>query len=302
MMALVTTAMFFKPAGSHAAENTKENADAIYYLSGNIIRMVSFPDKKKTTVVYEVPKRTANIQSEIHGMSCGPDNTLAFHLVVTDFSKSVSRTTIQTINPISKEVRTIVDEGETSVMFPSLSYDGSLLYMHAADSKQDNRYFMIKNLRSGSMKRYDQLEGISSLSPDNKVLAISRVDQMTKKAQIYLYDLNKSEMSPWQEGKMPIFSPSGMLIAYTTDDHKRLIISDKTGRTIQSYDRYFVSRINGWLDNDRILFTIGVFMYKNHIGILDLKKKRIEDIAVPTSGEIEGICYTPRQADTTDNN
>jgi Tol biopolymer transport system component len=294
--------MFIIPAGSHAKESVKRNRDAIYYLSGNIIRMVGFPDKKKASVVFEVPKRTANRQYEIHGLSCGPDNTLAFHLVVTDFSKLVSRTTIQTINPISKEVRTLIDEGDTEVMFPSLSYDGSLLYMGATDSKHDHRYLIIKNLTNGSVKRYDQLEGVSSLSPDNKVLAISGVDQKTKKARIYLYDLDKSELSPWMEGTMPVFSPNGELIAYTTDDHERLVISDMTGKTIQSYDRYFVSRINGWIDNDRILFTIGVFMYKNHIGILDLKKKRIEDIAVPTSGEIEGICYTPRQAAKTGNN
>jgi hypothetical protein len=43
-------------------------------------------------------------------------------------------------------------------------------------------------------------------------------------------------------------------------------------------------------------------MYKNHIGILDLKKKRIDDIAVPTSGEIEGICYTSKQTDKAGNN
>lgn len=36
-------------------------------------------------------------------------------------------------------------------------------------------------------------------------------------------------------------------------------------------------------------------MYKNRIGIADLKKKKIHVIKVPTDGEINGICYKPNK-------
>jgi hypothetical protein len=297
-------AILFTAAEPYAKDKLAANGD-IYYLSGDTIRMVTLPDNSNTAVVFEVPENTASTQHEIHGLSCGPDKTLAFHLVVTDFTKSLSRVTIESVNPISKEVLTLVDEGETSVCFPSLSYDGSFLTMSSYDAKHDQFYFLIKNLRNGSTKRYDQFKPVSrlgSLSPDNKTLATTGLDEKTKRTRIFLFDLDKLELNTWLEGQSPMISPDGKLIAYTSNEQQRLVISDRTGKMVQSYDSYFVKDLNGWIDDTKIVFTIGHFMYENHIGILDLQKKKIYDIEVPTSGEISGICYRPKQAGKTNGN
>lgn len=284
-----------------AKDNFTNNGDTIYYLSGDIIRMITLPDNKSATIVFEAPKETASESYQINGLSCGPNKTLAFNLVhsfkkVADYSKPIYRVTIESYSLVSKKLQTLVDEDETSVDFPSLSYDGTFLSMSASDTKHEGFYFLIKNLKTGANKQYDQFKAsnkLRALSPDNKLLAITGVDSRTKRTRTYFLDLDTAKLSPWIEGMTPIFSPNGKLIAYTTSNQKEIMISDRTGKRIQSYDGYFVKDLNGWIDNNRIVFTIGHFMHTNHIGILDIQKKRIYDIEVPTSGEISGICYRP---------
>jgi hypothetical protein len=125
---------------AYGTENILNDGDRIYYLSGDTIyRMVS-PETGKAEVVFTAPKETTVERYQISGLACGPADSLLFNLVtshknVTDFSKPLYRVTIAAFNLRSKEMQTLVDAGDTSVDFPSLSPDGSKMAMSASDAK-----------------------------------------------------------------------------------------------------------------------------------------------------------------------
>lgn len=283
-------------------ENAVENNANIYYLSqGNdrIYRII-MPHNDKADLIFTPGKVQTGEKYEISGLTCGPDDTLLFHITHTtgleaDFSNTKTISTIALYDLVSKEFRTLVDLGDTSTFFPVLSPNGTKLAMSGLDNKHSARFFIIKDLKNGSLKYYDSFtaQGVypKSWSPDGKLLAMSGADEKTKKMHIFFLEIDNGNLTSWIQGGMPIFSPSGRLIAYSSPDQRKLIISDREGKTKQSFDGYFIKDLNAWIGENKVLFTIGHFMYENHIGIADLEKRRIYDITVPTTGEINGMCY-----------
>lgn len=280
------------------------NGDHIYYLSNGKIYKIDIPDNKKANLIFKSPQEQTTEKYDINGLTCGPENTLLFHLthttdLIPNFSKTKEKTVIAMYDLTSKEFHTFVDIENIKTAFPILSPDGDTLAMTAWDNKHNGRFFIIKNLRIGSVSIYDQFisKGVvpKSWSPDSKMLALTGGDAKTKKDQMFFFDLGKKEISPWLEGLWPLISPSGQLIAYVSPDQRKLLIADKDGKTVQSFDKYLFKDINSWIGEDKILFTIGHFMYQNHIGIADLKKKKIYVMKVPTDGEINGMCYKPKK-------
>ncbi len=276
-----------------------KSGDIIYYLSNDKIYKIIMPNNKKAEVVFEAPKETEGERYQINALSCGPDNGLLFHLIhspkhVTDFSKPLSRTTIVSYNLYSKELHTLVDLGEISVAFPELSPDGSKLAMSASSSKLKGVNFIVKDMISGKYVTYEKLPDSNTMvawDPNNKEIVITGTDEKTGRVRIFFFDIQKKELKPWIEGIMPIFSPSGKLIAYTSSDQRKLIVSNREGKAIQSFRGYLFKDLNTWIGESKVIFTVGHFMYENHIGIADLEEKKIYDIKVPTSGEINGLCY-----------
>jgi len=280
------------------------NGDQIYYLSNGKIYKIDMPDNKKANLIFKSPREQTAERYDINGLTCGPENTLLFHMthatdLIPDFSKTKEKTIIAMYDLTSKEFYTFVDIENIKTAFPILSPGGDSLVMTAWDNKHKGRFFIIKNLRTGSMIFYDQFisKGVvpKSWSPDSKMLALTGGDAKTKKDQMFFFDLEKKEIKPWLEGLWPLISPSGQLIAYVSPDQRKLLIADRDGNTVQSFDEYLFKDINSWIGEDKVLFTIGHFMYQNHIGIADLKKKKIYVIKVPTDGEINGICYKPNK-------
>src|SRR5574341_994493 len=110
----------------HRREKPLNDGDIIYYLSNDRIYRIVMPNNKKADMVFESPKETKEERYHINGLTCGPDDTLLFHLVhspkhVTDFSKPSYRITVVTYSLQSREFLTLVDLSDTSVEFPVLS-------------------------------------------------------------------------------------------------------------------------------------------------------------------------------------
>jgi Tol biopolymer transport system component len=287
-------------------ETSMQDGDMIYYLSqaNDSIYRIIMPNSDKADLVFAPPKEQPGEKYEISGLTCGLYDTLLFHVthttgLVADFSNTKTKMTIAVYDLVSKKFRTFVDLGDTSTLFPIISPDGSKLAMSGVDGKHNDRFLIIKDLKNGSVKYHDTFttQGLTpqSWSPDGKILAMSGVDSKTNKQHIYFFDSNSGKVTSWMhDGGMPIFSPSGQFIAYSSPDQRKLIISTIDGKTKQSFDGYLVKNINAWIGENKVLFTIGHFMYENHIGIADLEKKIIYDIKVPAKGEINGICYKPK--------
>lgn len=276
--------------------------DIIYYISNDKIYKIVMPDNNHVEVIFVAPSDKAGEQNEIHWLTCGMNDTLLFNWtrttgLVPDYSKADSKTVVVSYNILTKKSQTLIDLNETSTAFPALSPDGTQLAMNCWDKKHKGRYFIVKDLKKDTIKYYDKFTNINSAltswSPDNKFLATSGSDEKNNTTRIFLLDIEKNELIPWAVGVFPIFSPSGKRVAYVSLDQRELIIADRDGNAVQKFKGYLFKDLNGWIGENKILFTIGHFMYQNHIGIADLETKKIYDIKVPTDGEINGICYKP---------
>ena len=268
----------------------------LYYLTGNQILKVVLPKNMEATTVYSVAAPQPDEQFEISRLSCGPEGKLVFQLTRTvgpsrsDPSVSVNqRTGAATYDPHTGKLTHLVDLPDQYVFCPTLSADGSKLAVSGRLS------FFIKDFGTNKTEYYSQFEDRQqwvcpfSWSPDGKLLALS-ISKLSQELRTYLFDTDRKILLPWQAGSQPHFSPTGRLIAYIVHGNKKLVISDMEGNMKQSFEGFFFKDLNGWIGEDRVVFTIGVFGYLNHIGIADLKTRKVYDIKVPLRGEINGIC------------
>jgi len=264
--------------------NLSELKYTLYYLTNDKIYKVVLPDQAKAELVYSPSEPNPGQQFQLNALRCSPDGTLVFQMADLTMGKMI----IVAYNSRTKALAPLVDLGHNPVKFPSLSVDGSQVAMAGRNS------FIIKDLRKGTIQYYDQFADPPrqffpwSWSSDG-LLALSKGGPGMKSI-IYFFDRAKNTLNPWKEGGQAHFSPSGRLVAYLSGNSNELIASDREGKPIHSFNKYFVKDVNGWIGEDKILFTIGVVAYVNHIGIADLRTKKIYDIEVPTSGEIRGVC------------
>ena len=276
-----------------------QTGDIVYYLSNDRIYSFTTPNNNKVALVYAPPVEGKGEKYQINGLSCGPKDTLLFHLthttdLVPDFSKTRNKTTAVIYDPQLKSLSTIVDLGESAAEFPVLSPDESKLAVCTSDSKHNGFYFTVRDMKTGELTQYDRLSACNKLvsfGSRGEEFAFQGTDNKTGKPRIYFFNMKKNEVMSSKEGMMPRISPSGQLIAYTSPDQRQLIISDGEGKAIQRFSGYLFKDLNGWISEKKVIFTIGHFMYINHIGIADLEKKKIYRLKVPTTGEINGICY-----------
>jgi hypothetical protein len=268
----------------------------LYYLTDSKIYKVVLPAHDKTDLIYD-PEGQHGESLNFNALNRGPGRTLMFHMVrTTDVSASSpafakTKMTISTYDIRTGKLETLADVADTFLSFPVLSTDESKVAMAGSDS------FFIKDLKRNRMIYYSQFANPNrrlfpwSWSPDNK-LALSG-GEPGKKPAIYFFDTERHALVPWGIGLQPHFSPSGQLIAYLHPEHRALIISDRNGNTVQSFEGFLFKDLNGWIGEDKVLFTIACGThtdpYKNHIGIADLTTRKIYDISVPTDGQISGV-------------
>lgn len=280
--------------------NPLKDGDFIYYLTNNKIHRIVVPNNGHADTVFTAPDDKEGENNEIYWLSCGGNDTLIFHLthntgMTPDFTNYNSKTTVVTYNTLTKSIDNLVDEGKTSTAFPVISSDKSKLAMIGSDKEHVSRFFIIRNIDSKSSEYYYQYSGINpsitSFSYDNKLLSMYGLSEKTRRPTIYILDIENNIITPMMSGKFPILSPDGKRIAYASPDQRMLIISDMNGTTLASFNNIFVKNIDSWINESKILFTTGDHGYQNHIGIADIGKNKTYVIKVPTSGEINGVCY-----------
>lgn len=271
----------------------------LFYLCDSKIFKIVDEVKGKAELVYSPPKEQKGEKYQINGLSCGSDNELLFHMthttgLVPDYSNAKEKTVIVAYNLVSREVRSLIDIEGVSLTFPSLSPDKAKVAASAGDGKHNASYFIVKNLQTGTIQTYDSFDAAVkkvSWSSDSRFLAITGKDKQTGKVMIYLLDLEKNIVKPLLEGIMPVISPSGQRIAYISADQDQLLVTDINGRIQEAFKGELFNDVNEWIGDDKIIFTMAHSMYQDHIGIADLRTKKIKDISIPTKGEIRGICY-----------
>jgi hypothetical protein len=269
-----------------------KTGDMLYYLMNNKIYKISVPYNGKSDLVYAVSQDQNGQAFQINALSCGPNNTLLFHAVSSAPPPSTDklRTMIVAYNVKNKVSTRLVDLVNESLLFPVLSPDESKLAMTGRDS------FFVKDLKSDTMVYYAQFAKPNqrifpwSWSPDGKVLVLS-AQIIGMPPIINFFDTERKALAPGVTGMQPHFSPNGRLIAYLSPGYGELVISDRAGNVIQSFKGYLFKAVNGWIEEDKVLFTIGVHGYVDHIGVADLKSNKVFDMKVPTAGEINGICF-----------
>jgi WD40 repeat protein len=270
--------------------------DILFYLplTENKIYRVILPNNKQPDLIYAPIERQTNERIQINSLSCGPNNTLLFHMrhIIEESSSTPRRetTNIVTYALKTKEIINLA-AGNSSMRFPVLSLDESKLAMSGGDS------FFIKDLKTGHVLHYTQMTTDLvvpwSWSPDGNLLALT-IQHIGSSPVIYFFDMNKKVLLPWLTGMQPYFSPTGQFIAYLSLDNREIIIADKDGKTRQSFKGHLFRHLNGWLGEDKVLFTRGVAAYSTRIGTADLKTGKLYDLKMPDANEISGICF--RQA------
>jgi len=301
-IALILVCLSF--AGANACDRTKAAGDpaelgfTLYYLTGSKIYKVVLPNHDKADLIYTSPEGQPGESFELNALNSGPNRTLMFQmfhitgLFPTAPTSAQMRTTVLTYAIKSGQLTTIAELPDVFLSLPVLSPDESKVAMTGRNS------FFIKDLKENRIIYYDQFATAlrtlfpSSWSPDGKLLALSG-GEPGKKPAIYLFDTENRTFTQWGTGLQPHFSPSGHLIAYLHPEHRALIISERNGNTVQFFEGFLFKDLNGWIGEDKVLFTIACGThtdpYKNHIGIADLKTRKIYDISVPTDGQISGV-------------
>lgn len=296
LFASVNACGLTKTAGDPA-----ELSYTLYYLTHGKIYKAVLPNHDKANLIYACSEDQPGESIQFNALSPGPDGTLMFHVThTTGLSLSPSssaqvRLTILTYNIKTGQLTPLVAVADTFLSFPVLSSDESKVAMAGRGS------FFIKNLRDNKIVYYEQFAIPNrilfpwSWSPDGKLLALSGAE-IGKKQSIYFFDIEKNLLIAWGTGMQPRFSPSGQLIAYLSPGSMELIIANRDGNTLQSFKGFLFKDLNGWIGENKVLFTISAgthaHPYVNHIGIVDLKTSKIYDIKVPTEGEINGIVVT----------
>jgi hypothetical protein len=269
--------------------------DEFYYTTNDKIYKIMMPDNKKAIVVYDpsaegYPKQDFRIMA----LTGGPGNTLLF--VFQDLTNF----------PHTKETVASYDLGSGVMDRSFLEIPGSQLGNHvlAPDGSKlaaltRNGRLVIKNLKDSSIEYHDYFRGTmafpESWSPDGTILTISDTDIAAHKTRILFVNTVTGEIKVWKNDAVnAIFSPSGKRIAYLDSDRRNLIVSDVQGTTIRKFGGYgYLSHhINGWIDEDKVLFTkLSNIPYTNHIGIADVATGKIYAITVPHETELSGIWY-----------
>jgi Tol biopolymer transport system component len=280
---------------SQEDEHPMDISGTLFYLplTEDKIFSVILPNNKKPDLIYATPARQKERHFEINSLSCGPNGTLLFHVrhTIEETSSSPRKeiTKIVMLNPMTKEITDLAC-GDANMRFPVLSSDKSKLATSGGGS------IFVKDIKTGVVVHFSQFGEQNQLvipwswSPDGKLLALTTA-HIGKSPTIYFLDIYKNVLLPWVNGMEPHFSHSGQLIAYLSLDYKELVIADKDGKTKQTFNAHQFRHLNGWLGDDKVLFTRSVVGYITRIGIADLRSGKLSDLKVPDANEISGVCF-----------
>jgi hypothetical protein len=280
------------------SQNTSNEKDSpnvngsLFYLSlyQNKIYELVLPVDKEADIIYSPPQDSDKEYYEINSLNCGPGGELLFHLRHTSIEKPelLKKTNqIVTYNTTTKKIINIM-VGSESMRFPVISSGKSMLAV------SDGNSLLVKDLKTGNESRYFEAGKLGGLvvpwswSPDGKLLAMT----VSSSVKIYFFDVQKGIASQWLPGRAALFSPSGQLIAYLSMNYKEIIIADLNGIRKQGFKGNIFTRIEGWIGEDRVVFTRSVEGYsRTRLGIADLKTGKIYDIKGSDAPRISGICF-----------